>query len=156
MRNVNFLIATFFGIGRIPFAPGTWASLAAAPCFWPLLNYPRFHAAVLVLVYLVGVYASTQYEKQMAKKDPSSAVIDEVLGMGVAMFGIPVMVGVPQWPFVVMAIILFRLFDIWKPYPIRRLEKLPAGWGIMTDDLLAGIYAFAWVQLGIYAVNALR
>jgi phosphatidylglycerophosphatase A len=156
MRKINFLIATFFGIGRIPVAPGTWASLAAAPCFWPFLHKPLLHAVALVLVYFLGVHASTEYEKQVDKKDPSSAVIDEVLGMGVAMFGIPVMVGVPQWPFVVMAVILFRLFDIWKPYPIRKLEKLPAGWGIMSDDLLAGIYANVWVQIGVYVVNALR
>ncbi len=156
MKNINFLIATFFGIGKIPFAPGTWASLAAVPCFWPLLDKPLVHGAVLVAVYFLGVYCSGQYEKQIHEKDPSSAVIDEVLGMGVAMFSIPVMVGVPRWPFVVMAVVLFRLFDIWKPYPIGKLEKLPAGWGIMSDDLLAGIYANVWIQIGIYIVNALR
>ena len=52
-----------------------------------------------------------------------------------------------------MAVILFRIFDIWKPYPIRRLERLPAGWGIMTDDLLAGVYAWAWIQIGAFVVN---
>ena len=103
---------------------------------------------VLVLVYFAGVYFSTEYEKQIGEKDPSSAVIDEVLGVGVAMFNIP-----HQWPYAVMAVILFRIFDIWKPYPIRRLERLPAGWGIMTDDLLAGVYANVWIQVGVYVVN---
>jgi len=130
-------------------APGTWASLAAAPLFWFLLNKPFWlFGLILAVIYFVGVYASTQYEKQVGQIDPSSAVIDEVLGVGVAMINIP-----PQWPFVVMAVLLFRLFDIWKPYPIRRLERLPGGWGIMSDDLLAGIYANVWVQIGVYVVN---
>jgi len=149
MRNVNFLIATFFGIGKMPVAPGTWASVAAAPLFWLLMDQPLWvFGLVLVVVYFVGVYTSSQYEKQIGQKDPSSAVIDEVLGVGVAMFNIP-----HQWPYAVMAVILFRIFDIWKPYPIRRLEQLPAGWGIMTDDLLAGVYAWVWIQVGAFVVN---
>jgi phosphatidylglycerophosphatase A len=148
VKILNFLIATFFGIGKIPGAPGTWASLAAAPCFYLLIDRPVLHAAVLVGVYFLGVYSSGQLEKQMREKDPSCAVIDEVLGMGVAMILIP-----KDWPFIVSAILLFRLFDIWKPYPIQRLEKLPGGWGIMTDDLMAGIYALAWVQTGAFIVH---
>jgi phosphatidylglycerophosphatase A len=150
MKQIIFLIATFFGIGKIPAAPGTWASLAAAPLFWFfVLDKPLWQfGLILVVIYFLGVYSSGQYEKQIGEKDPSSAVIDEVLGMGVAMFNIP-----GQWYYAVMAVILFRLFDIWKPYPIRRLEQLPAGWGIMTDDLLAGIYANVWIQIGVYVVN---
>jgi phosphatidylglycerophosphatase A len=149
MRNINFLIVTFFGIGKLPGAPGTWASLVAGFLFWFLTDKPIWWLLlILIAIYFVGVYSSTQYEKQIGKKDPSSAVIDEVLGVGVAMINIP-----HEWPYVVMAVILFRIFDIWKPYPIRRLEQLPAGWGIMTDDLLAGVYAFAWVQIGIWVVN---
>jgi phosphatidylglycerophosphatase A len=149
MRKINFLIATFFGIGKLPMAPGTWASIAAAPLFWLILDKPLWlFGTVLAVIYFVGVLTSGLHEKQIGQKDPSSAVIDEVLGVGVAMFSIP-----NQWPFVVMAVVLFRLFDIWKPYPIRRLEQLPGGWGIMTDDLLAGIYALVWVQIGAYLVN---
>jgi phosphatidylglycerophosphatase A len=149
--SLNRLIATFFGIGLIPLAPGTWASLVAAPCFYPLLGRPFLLAGFLVVLYFLGVYACTQMEKELREKDPSSAVIDEVLGMGVALVGIP-----HQWPFVIMAVILFRLFDIWKPYPIRSLEKLPGGWGIMTDDLLAGLYANIWIQIGVWAVHLLE
>jgi phosphatidylglycerophosphatase A len=150
MKQINFLIATFFGIGKIPGAPGTWASLASAPLFWffaidkPLWQF----GLILAVIYFAGVYCSGQYEKQIGEKDPSSVVIDEVLGMGVALFNVP-----GQWYYAVMALILFRLFDIWKPYPIRRLEQLPGGWGIMTDDLLAGIYANVWIQIGVYVVN---
>jgi len=134
MKTLSFLIATFFGIGKIPMAPGTWASLAAVPCFYPLVGHPFIHAAVLVLVYFAGVFASTRLEKDMGEQDPSCAVIDEVLGMGIAMLMIP-----KEWQFLVMAVIFFRLFDIWKPYPIKKLEKLPGGGGMMTDDLLAGV-----------------
>lgn len=153
MKKINWLIATFFGIGKLPWAPGTFASLAAVPLFYPLINDPPLHAAVLVVVYFAGVYAAGQAEKDMKEKDPSCVVIDEVLGMGVAMLWVPVIVGIPQWPFVVMAVILFRIFDIWKPYPIRRLEKFPGGWGIMTDDLLAGFYARIWIQIGAWIVH---
>ena len=148
MKSFNQFIATFFGIGLIPGAPGTWASLVAAPCFYPLIEKPLVLLGVLTAVYFLGVYTCTQMEKEMEEKDPSSAVIDEVLGMGVAMVAIP-----HEWPFAVMAVILFRLFDIWKPYPIRQLEKLPGGWGIMTDDLLAGVYANVWIQIGVWLVH---
>lgn len=151
MKYFYFWIATFLGIGKMPFAPGTWASLAAAPLFYPLIDYPVTHGATLVAIYFLGVYACTQYAKSLDEVDPSSAVIDEVLGMGVAMLAIP-----KQWPFVIMAIVLFRVFDIWKPYPIRRIEKLPWGWGIMTDDLMAGVYARVWIQIGIWAVHWLQ
>lgn len=151
MKQLHFLAATFFGIGKIPFAPGTWASLAAAPLFYFLLPTPLLHAAVLVGVYFLGVYTSGQYARNIGETDPSSAVIDEVLGMGVAMFLIP-----RQWPFVVMAFFLFRIFDIWKPYPIRRIEKLPWGWGIMSDDLVAGFYALAWVHIGRILVDYIK
>jgi phosphatidylglycerophosphatase A len=151
MKYFYFLIATFFGIGKLPYAPGTWASVAAAPLFYPLIDYPAAQGCVLAAVFFLGVFACTQYEKNIGEIDPSSAVIDEVLGMGVAMLAIP-----KQWPFAVMALILFRVFDIWKPYPIRRIEKLPGGWGIMTDDLVAGIYARVWIQIGIWVVHWLQ
>jgi phosphatidylglycerophosphatase A len=151
MKYFYFLIATFFGIGKLPFAPGTWASVVAAPLFYPLIDYPAIQGCVLIAVFFIGVFACTQYAKNLAEIDPSSAVIDEVLGMGVAMLAIP-----KQWPFAVMALILFRVFDIWKPYPIRRIEKLPGGWGIMTDDLVAGIYARIWIQIGIWVVHWLQ
>lgn len=75
-------------------------------------------------------------------------MIDEVLGMGVSLLWVP-----REWPYIVMAVILFRIFDIWKPYPIQRVEKLPGGWGIMLDDLLGGIYANIWVQIGVFLVK---
>ena len=99
MRSANFLISTFFGIGKLPGAPGTWASIAAAPLFWLLMDQPLWlFGLVLVVIYFVGVYCTSQYEKQIGEKDPSSAVIDEVLGVGVAMMSIP-----HQWPYAVVS-----------------------------------------------------
>lgn len=155
MKHVHFWIATFLGIGKIPFAPGTWASLAAAPLFYTIIDNRLLHLATLVVVYFLGVYATGEYAKNIGQMDPSSAVMDEVLGMGVAMLGMSR--GGPSLfhinVYVIMAFILFRLFDIWKPYPIRRIEKLPGGWGIMTDDLVAGLYALVWVQIGKFLVD---
>ncbi|HUO58171.1 MAG TPA: phosphatidylglycerophosphatase A [bacterium] len=150
MKRINWLIATFFGVGKIPGAPGTWGSLAAVPCFYYLARFPLAHIGLLPLLFFLGVYASTQTEKAYGETDPSWVVIDEVLGIGIAMVGIPM-----DWPFVIMAFILFRLFDIWKPYPIRKLEALPGGWGIMADDLLAGVYANIWIRIGVFLVNML-
>lgn len=151
MKIINFLIATFFGIGRIPLAPGTWASLAAAPCWYFLMDRPLVQVGALVGVFFLGVLTTGILEKSMGEKDPSCAVIDEVLGMGVALVGIP-----KEWPFIIMAVILFRIFDIWKPIPIRRLEKLPGGWGIMTDDLMAGLYANAWLRIGAWVILQIK
>lgn len=135
------------GVGKLPKAPGTWASLVAAILFYPLIEFPFVLGALLVGIFFIGVIACDQYSKSLKDPDPSSAVIDEVLGMGIALLAIP-----RDWPFVVMAFILFRLFDIWKPFPIQRLEKLPGGWGIMVDDLMAGIYARIWIQIGIWVI----
>ena len=147
MKYFYFWIATFLGVGKLPKAPGTWASLVAALFFYPLIEYPETLGAVLVGIFFIGVLACDRYAKELKDPDPSSAVIDEVLGMGIALLGIP-----SDWPYVVMAIVLFRLFDIWKPFPIRRLEKLPWGWGIMVDDLMAGLYARLWLQIGIWTI----
>jgi phosphatidylglycerophosphatase A len=151
MKTFHAWVATFFGVGKMPFAPGTWASAAAIPFFYPLIDRWPVHAPVLAAVYFLGVWSCTRYSRQRGEVDPSSAVIDEVLGMGVALFAVP-----RQWPFILMALVLFRLFDIWKPQPIRKIEKLPGGWGIMTDDLVAGIYARIWIQVGIWAVHWLQ
>ena len=104
-----------------------------------------------MVIYFIGVYACTQYAKQVNEVDPPSAVMDEVLGMGIAMLGIP-----KQLPFIIMAFILFDSLIFGNPFPIRKIEKLSGGWGIMTDDLVAGIYARAWIGIGYWAVQQLH
>jgi phosphatidylglycerophosphatase A len=90
-------------------------------------------------VTIVGIWAATRSEKLQQKKDPSIVVIDEVAGQMIALLSGPFWV--QTWWSIITAFILFRLFDIWKPYPIRRLEALESGLGIMADDLGAGVYA---------------
>lgn len=122
--------------------------MAAVPFIYIFMDRPLLLLAILGGVLLAGVAASGKTEKDLKVKDPSCVVIDEVLGMGVSLLWVP-----REWPYIVMAVILFRIFDIWKPYPIQRLEKLPGGWGIMLDDLLGGIYANVWVQIGVFLVK---
>jgi phosphatidylglycerophosphatase A len=148
VKSISYFISTFCFVGLLPKAPGTWASIAAAPLFYLIMDRPILMVEVLVGVLLVGVVTGGITEKQLDTKDPSIVVIDEVLGVGVAMLWIP-----KEWPFALMAVILFRIFDIWKPYPLRHLERLPGGWGIMLDDLGAGIYAWIWLQIGIWLIR---
>lgn len=148
IKKISLFISTFCFVGLLPKAPGTWGSLAAVPFIYLLMDRPLVLLAVLGGVLLAGVAASGKTEKDLKVKDPSCVVIDEVLGMGVSLLWVP-----REWPYIVMAVILFRIFDIWKPYPIQRLEKLPGGWGIMLDDLLGGIYANVWVQIGVFLVK---
>jgi len=149
MRNIRLLIATFFGIGRSPLAPGTCASLATMLLVYFIGPYWRaplyIQLIVIALVFVVGIPASGEAEKHFNKKDPGSCVIDEVAGQMVALLLVP-----HQISLYIAGFFLFRFFDILKPFPIRRLEKIPGGMGIMADDILAALYALALLQLYIY------
>jgi phosphatidylglycerophosphatase A len=122
-----------------------------AALFYPLLDQPLLHGAVLVVLLFLGVRACGKLEKEEGFVDPSHAVIDEVLGIGIALWAVP-----QEWYYVVSALLLFRVFDIWKPFPIRKAEKLPGGWGVMMDDVLAGIFARIWVQVGVWTTHFLQ
>src|SRR5271165_4536821 len=142
------LVATFFGIGRMRPGPGTWAS-AATMLLWAVLAYalaPSLRTpvaiALAVLVTLVGIPAATQVARGSGIKDPQFVVIDEVAGQLVALIAVPL-----AWKTFLAGLILFRVFDILKPFPIRRLERLPEGTGIVVDDLGAGLYALAVMHL---------
>lgn len=150
------------GVGYLPIAPGTIGSLVGIGLYlavWTGL-YSAFEsnagrgglnllyvftpmlAAMLLLIFIVsivGVWAATRAEKTTQEKDPSIVVIDEVAGQMIALLSGPFWIH--SWWSILSAFVLFRLFDIWKPYPIRRLEALESGLGIMADDLLAGVYA---------------
>ena len=155
---VALAIATC-GVGYLPFAPGTLGALVGAGIYvtlWSgiyqidamrvglnLLNSYTPQVAFMFLitfaVTMLGIWAASRTERVLQKKDPSVVVIDEVAGQMIALL---------SWPFlahsgwtIISAFVLFRLFDIWKPYPIRRLEALESGLGIMADDVLAGVYA---------------
>jgi phosphatidylglycerophosphatase A len=142
------LVATFFGIGRVKPGPGTWAALATA-ILWALASsqIPASHQAwativAAALVTLIGIPAATRAARASGRKDPQFVVIDEVAGQLVALIAVPL-----AWKTFVVGFILFRVFDISKPFPIRRLERLPEGTGIVVDDLGAGLYALAIMHL---------
>ena len=132
---VATVTATVFGLGRLPFAPGTATSLAAAIVLSPLRSRPELLWILLIVAALTGTWAAGACAKAWRIKDPSAVVIDEFLGMGLALALFP---GTgPESTST--AFVLFRLFDILKPPPIRQLEVLPGGIGIMADDVGAGV-----------------
>jgi len=135
------LLATWFGCGLAPKAPGTVGSLAAALIGVVLHEYAGFvwwHYLVLAgVAFWPAVWSATFTSRALKLKDPQIVVIDEVLGQWVAFAGARALTPVSY----LAAFALFRLFDIWKPWPVRQLEALPEGWGINADDLMAGAYA---------------
>jgi phosphatidylglycerophosphatase A len=145
-----WLVGTFFGAGLLKPGPGTYGSIAAV-----LLWYATAHilhpstltlaigtAIAAVTATLIGIPAATIVARESGREDPGHVVIDEVAGQLIALIAIP-----PDWPHAALSLLLFRLFDILKPPPIRRLERLPAGTGIMLDDVAAGLFALAVAQL---------
>jgi phosphatidylglycerophosphatase A len=145
------LVATFFGIGRLGPGPGTWASLATTLLWWLLawhLPPPARLPVILVLIVFVvaiGIPAATLEARGCGKHDPSHVVIDEVAGQLVTLIACPIV-----WQALLAGFILFRGFDILKPPPVRSLEKLPEGTGIVVDDLGAGIYALILLQVLVH------
>lgn len=131
-------VALFFGAGKSPVAPGTCGTLAALPIFLPLTGDLPLHAAVLAALTILAVPASGHRERLRGAKDPAEVVVDEAVGMGVALFAFP---EEPAVPLMLAAFLLFRLFDVWKPFPAKAAQDLPGGWGIVADDVVAGIYA---------------
>jgi phosphatidylglycerophosphatase A len=145
-----FAVATFFGAGRIKPGPGTWGSIAAL-LLWALaamaVHLSRFGLNVflgvgILLTLVVGIPAATIAARESGRHDPGFVVIDEVTGQWIALLACP-----PDWAHALIALLLFRLFDITKPFPARQLEKLPEGWGIVFDDVAAGLYALAVAAL---------
>ncbi len=144
-------ISTFFGIGRMRPGPGTWGS-AATVVTWAAVAHAlspglRMPVAIALagLVAIVGIPAATQTARAYASKDPQFVVIDEVAGQLIALIAVPL-----AWKTFLAAFILFRGFDIVKPPPVRQLERLPEGAGIMLDDVAAGLYALAVMQLALH------
>ncbi len=135
-----FVIGTWFGCGYAPVAPGTAGSLAALLIAWlarHFLGWGRWEILVLALVVLTpAVWASGEVARSAGRKDPGIVVVDEVVGQWITLAGVASF-GWVGWG---GAFVLFRLFDIWKPAPVRQLEKLCGGAGIMADDVMAGVY----------------
>jgi phosphatidylglycerophosphatase A len=143
-------VATFFGAGLGKPGPGTWGSVAAvllwAAYAWGLHPTPQSLLIALVagiaITLILGIPAATIVARESGRKDPQFVVIDEVTGQWIALIG-----SRADWRHAVIALILFRLFDIVKPFPARQLERLPEGWGIVLDDVAAGLYAWGVASL---------
>lgn len=139
------IIATGFGSGLSPLAPGTVGSLAALLPWWWLLRVlsPWNYALVIGLGLAIGVWASAWMIRRSGTDDPQNVVWDEFVGLWIALFLLP-----DGWAWVIAGFSLFRLFDIWKPWPVRWADRrLHGGFGVMLDDVLAGLYAFGVIQL---------
>jgi phosphatidylglycerophosphatase A len=142
------VLASWFGCGLAPKAPGTFGSLGAIPLHIALcLVHPFLHAALIVFLTAAGTWASHRASIVWNEKDPQRVVIDEVAGVLIAMGMVR---GAGLWP-AALGFALFRLFDITKPGPIRRAERLPpVGFGIMADDLVAGLVAGVLTRLAVF------
>lgn len=156
------------GVGYLPIAPGTWGSLVGVGIYllWSKLSLRLVHGltgdyaiplwfdslqkaltlSLVICITLVGIWAATRVEKLSGRKDASIVVIDEVAGQ-LLTFTFVHMLLWHEWPLIIAGFLLFRLFDILKPYPIRRLEALESGLGVMADDVLAGLYAAITLSL---------
>jgi phosphatidylglycerophosphatase A len=134
------LLATWFGCGYFPKGPGTVGSLAALAIAYLLVTFGGWNQAHLAILSLVAlgpaIWAADVTAQASGLKDPGIVVIDEVAGQWITLIGVTRF----TWLGWVLALVLFRLFDIWKPYPVRRLERLAGGVGIVADDALAGVY----------------
>jgi phosphatidylglycerophosphatase A len=138
-------IATLGPIGYIPYGPGTFGSLTGLICLWFFPLSLRWHFLLIIAGSIIGSIAATAAEKQLGQKDSSKIIIDEFIGFYVAVFFIP-----HTLTLLIVAFLLFRLFDIFKPLMISNVERtLSKGTGVMADDILAGIYANAILQVWV-------
>jgi phosphatidylglycerophosphatase A len=135
-------------LGFAPVAPGTVGAAAAIPFFLllRLAGSPWLEIAVCALIVVAGAWSARLTEQALGVEDPGPVVIDEVVGMLVSLLFLP-----GTWPVILAAFVAFRVFDIVKPWPAGRLEHVPGGWGVMADDVMAGLYANLAVQVLLWA-----
>ena len=149
MDRLFMTIATGFGAGYLPKAPGTWGSLLALPLHYFLRQLvPGQYALALAAIFFIAVITAGQAEKILDRKDPGVVVIDEVIGMLITL------IGAPDNPLLwLLGFLIFRFFDIFKPYPIRIIDqRVNGGLGIVLDDVLAGIYSLIILRIFCYAI----
>lgn len=145
---IHRLLSTSFGIGYAPKGGGTLAAVATCVAWWLLWKDGREHfweeALVTAAVLAIGVYSAGKMEPEWGK-DNYRIVIDEVAGMCISLCFVPV-----RWSYLLAGLVLFRLFDILKPLYIRRMEQFKGGWGVMMDDVLAGVYSNLLLQIVVW------
>ena len=145
MTYAALAIATAFGVGYAPFAPGTFGSAAGLVVWWLVPRSPLAQGLAIVAIFAIGSWSSGVAERHFGRTDPGPVVIDEVMGMLITLFLNPV----GGWG-VLGGFLLFRLFDVIKPWPSNRLELLHGGIGVMADDGMAAIYANLALRAGIW------
>ncbi len=150
-RTWKFLLSGF-GTGWLPLAPGTWGAALATLLLLPLPYLPPPYATLILTVAIlvftwIGIIGSAHVADEWGE-DPSQTVIDEMVGLWVTLLGLPL-----GWPWLLGGFLLFRFFDIVKPLGIRQAEKLEGGWGIMLDDVLAGVYGNLVLQIVFLTVS---
>lgn len=170
LKDYIALVLTTFGVGYIPLAPGTWGSAVGVAIYlafeWLIANFligsangssavaadaaVRSLVCILLVIFVIaGIWAAGRSTSFFGNSDPSQAVVDEVQGQLITFLFIPFTY---SWKLILAGFLLFRLFDIWKPYPIDDLQDLPAGIGVCADDIVAGVYAGVCLSI-IYAVG---
>jgi phosphatidylglycerophosphatase A len=138
-------VATALGVGYVPVAPGTCGSAVGLLLWFVLPSSPLIQGTAIVVIFVMGSWSGSVAERHFGRSDPAHVVVDEVAGMLVTLFLVPVGgIGV------LGAFLLFRIADIVKPFPANRLERLPGGLGIMADDVMAGLYANLALRLCIW------
>ena len=138
------LIATFFYIGYLPLAPGSMASIAGVFIYVIFQANAVIYAGLLAIVIFLGFRVSDRMEEIVGSKDPSCIVIDEVAGIMIAFWGLPW-----HWSVIITAYFVFRAFDMFKIYPVNRLEEMKGGVGVMMDDIIAGLYTWLTMHLAV-------
>jgi phosphatidylglycerophosphatase A len=139
-------LATGFGAGYSRFAPGTAGTLVGLVLFWPIHALaPAYQLAATVVLFLASVAASGHVARRVGRKDPGLVVADEIVGMWITLLFVPLSPAA-----VVAGFLLFRAMDILKPPPARGFESLPGGWGIVMDDVMAGVYANLLLHVGLW------
>jgi phosphatidylglycerophosphatase A len=144
MKRISKIVATFFGAGYFPVAPGTLTSAIIVllyKFFLHRLSWP-IYLLLFFVFFALGIVVSDVYSRMLRKEDPRTVVIDEATGQLIAMFLLS-----PQWSLCAASFFLFRFFDIVKPYPIKRVERFPRGFGIMLDDIVAAIFTGILINL---------
>ena len=145
---VGLAIATVFGVGYAPIAPGTFGSAAGLLVWWLLPASPVVQALAIVTIFFAGSWGGSVAERHFGRTDPGQVVIDEVMGMLITLFLNPV-----GWGGAIAGFLLFRVFDVIKPYPANRLEQLHGGIGVMADDAMAAVYANLVLRAAQWAIS---
>jgi phosphatidylglycerophosphatase A len=141
MKRFHLLLATCFGAGYFPFASGTLASALALLPYWGLRGNRLLYLLVTLGICALGVWTSGRAEIILNEKDSHKIVIDEIAGYLIAAALLPL-----HWFYPLAAFVLFRVFDVWKPFPAYEAQALPGGWGVMADDVIAAVYANVLLQ----------